>query len=103
MLVMMAQVLQRGFVHTARPPLYLDPQAPIPARAADLLGRMSLEEKAGQLSVVYDGAAVDGYATRNMSFGVSSMLSMVPYTWPQADGNMAMPPSLCQKGATIWI
>ncbi|MFT4214367.1 MAG: glycoside hydrolase family 3 N-terminal domain-containing protein [Microbacterium sp.] len=34
---------------SAKPPRYLDPSAPISARVTDLLGRMSVEEKVGQM------------------------------------------------------
>ena len=35
----------------AADPIYLDPTQPVPARVADLLGRMSLEEKLGQMTM----------------------------------------------------
>ncbi len=38
-----------------RPPLYRNAAAPVPARVADLLGRMTLAEKAGQLAMIHVG------------------------------------------------
>ncbi len=35
----------------AADPIYLDPTQPVPARVADLLGRMSLDEKLGQMTM----------------------------------------------------
>lgn len=39
-------------------PLYKDPTAPIPARVADLLGRMTVQEKVAQLLELWGGANV---------------------------------------------
>ena len=39
------------------PPLYMDPSAPVEARAEDLVARMTLEEKAAQLG--YDAPAIE--------------------------------------------
>lgn len=36
-------------------PVYKDPSAPVPARVADLLGRMTVGEKAGQLAMIHVG------------------------------------------------
>ncbi len=52
--------------HALAAPLYKDARAPIPARVADLLGRMTLEEKVGQMIAIWarkdevmDGLAFD--------------------------------------------
>jgi beta-glucosidase len=39
--------------HALAAPLYKDARAPIPARVADLLGRMTLEEKVGQMIAIW--------------------------------------------------
>jgi beta-glucosidase len=39
-------------VAVAARPLYMDPAQPVPARVADLLSRMTLEEKVAQVSGV---------------------------------------------------
>ncbi|WP_167954446.1 glycoside hydrolase family 3 N-terminal domain-containing protein [Sphingomonas jejuensis] len=41
----------------AGPPLYRNPNAPVPDRVADLLGRMTLEEKVAQLTALWAGKA----------------------------------------------
>jgi beta-glucosidase len=51
----LALFISAVFAHTAigqNKPLYKDPAAPSSARVKDLIGRMTLEEKVGQLSVV---------------------------------------------------
>jgi beta-glucosidase len=50
--------------HALAAPLYKDPRAPIPARVADLLGRMTLEEKVGQMIAIWARKAevMDGLA-----------------------------------------
>ena len=50
--------------HALAGPLYKDPRAPIPARVADLLGRMTLEEKVGQMIAIWARKAevMDGLA-----------------------------------------
>lgn len=40
---------------TKAPATYLDPRAPVTARVSDLLGRMTLEEKAAQLRCLWEG------------------------------------------------
>jgi beta-glucosidase len=39
--------------HALATPLYKDARAPVPARVADLLGRMTLEEKVGQMIAIW--------------------------------------------------
>ena len=54
--VVMVMVLTAGFTSGAlmRPPVasadYTDPNQPVSARVSDLLGRMSLDEKIGQMT-----------------------------------------------------
>jgi beta-glucosidase len=47
--VFLAFILMRCAAQTAGNPIYLDPSEPIQARVDDLVGRMTLEEKASQL------------------------------------------------------
>jgi beta-glucosidase len=64
-----------------RPPLYKDARAPIPARVADLLARMTLGEKIAQLRGVWagKGAMLSGLdfdpakATRNFPDGIGAL------------------------------
>ena len=46
-----------GSAAMADGPIYQDPEAPVNARVADLLGRMTLEEKVAQLMAVWDSKA----------------------------------------------
>ena len=45
---------------SAADPIYKDPTQPIPARVADLLGRMTLDEKVGQMTQAERNAVSDG-------------------------------------------
>ncbi|NGY64605.1 carbohydrate-binding protein [Lentzea sp. NEAU-D13] len=56
----------------AADPIYKDPAQPIPARVADLLGRMSLDEKAGQMTQAERGAVSNADLT---TFRIGSLLS----------------------------
>ncbi|MEW6281896.1 MAG: glycoside hydrolase family 3 N-terminal domain-containing protein, partial [Candidatus Eremiobacterota bacterium] len=47
---MLKMVLLLAMMIPAQPPLYQDPQAPVEARVRDLLSRMTLEEKIGQMT-----------------------------------------------------
>ena len=47
--VLLAIALAAGSTHAAMPPPYLDTQRALGARAADLVSRMTLEEKAAQM------------------------------------------------------
>src|SRR4051794_38948450 len=46
-----------GFAFAQNSPLYKNPDAPLDKRVEDLLGRMTLEEKASQM--VFDSTAID--------------------------------------------
>ncbi|NVM67295.1 beta-glucosidase [Mucilaginibacter sp. SG538B] len=48
--------------------VYKDPRAPVEARVKDLLKRMTLEEKVGQMSM----SSLDGYKKSSVSYGVLS-------------------------------
>jgi beta-glucosidase len=56
------------------PPAYKDPSQPIPARVADLLSRMTLEEKVGQMTQAERGA-VDSQPSRIKDWMLGSVLS----------------------------
>ncbi len=60
---------------------YLDPNLPIPARVDDLLGRMTLEEKLGQM-LMLDGRDDDEYADDIRDKAPGSMLHILP---PKSD------------------
>lgn len=53
---------------------YLDSRVPVPGRVKDLLGRMTLEEKAGQMAQAERGA-VDGDQGQITALGLGSVLS----------------------------
>lgn len=55
-------------------PTYLDSSSPVPARVADLLGRMTLAEKVGQMAQA-ERADVDADATLITTNGLGSILS----------------------------
>jgi beta-glucosidase len=57
-------VFHAPFAFAQERPLYKNPDAPIPDRVADLLGRMTLEEKIAQMRCVWGGkgAMLDGLA-----------------------------------------
>jgi beta-glucosidase len=57
---------------TAAVPIYTDPARPVGARVADLLARMSLEEKIGQMAQIDSNALQPGDVTR---YGLGSVLS----------------------------
>jgi beta-glucosidase len=54
-------------------PGYLDPDQPLPARVADLLGRMTLDEKVGQMTLIERGELFDPHAVA--AFGLGAVLS----------------------------
>jgi beta-glucosidase len=56
----------------AADPIYKDPAQPIPARVADLLGRMSLDEKVGQMTQAERNAVSNADLT---NFRIGSLLS----------------------------
>ncbi|MCW3023085.1 MAG: glycoside hydrolase family 3 domain protein [Conexibacter sp.] len=55
-------------------PVYQDPRAPIPERVSDLMSRMTLAEKIGQMTQA-ERAAVAGDATPVTNLGLGSLLS----------------------------
>lgn len=57
---------------TAAAPRYLDADAPVEARVADLLGRMTLEEKLGQMTLVEKGAVTPDIVA---DVGIGAVLS----------------------------
>ena len=70
-LVLLSCVGGAGFVKEQA--LYRNPEAPVADRAADLLSRMSIEEKAGQMAQV--AAEYDPSMKDVASFGIGSVLS----------------------------
>src|SRR5690349_7865050 len=56
----------------AADPIYLDPSQPIPARVSDLLSRMSLDEKVGQMTQAERNAVSNADLT---NFRIGSLLS----------------------------
>src|SRR5688572_12750386 len=56
----------------AADPIYEDPAQPIPARVADLLSRMSLDEKVGQMTQAERSAVSNADLT---NFRIGSLLS----------------------------
>src|SRR3954451_10495039 len=57
-LLVLCPVLSAGTVHGQpgmTPPAYKDPALPIARRVEDLLGRMTLEEKAAQMMCLWNG------------------------------------------------
>jgi beta-glucosidase len=60
--------------HGARGPVYRNPKAPIPKRVADLMSRMTLAEKIGQMTQA-ERAAVTDDATPVTTLGLGSLLS----------------------------
>jgi beta-glucosidase len=72
------------------PPVYRDAAEPVPARVADLLGRMTLAEKAGQLAMIHVGR-IRGDADLQELFardGVGAVLSGAGEV-PGGDGSLA--------------
>ncbi|MFC4054216.1 glycoside hydrolase family 3 protein [Actinomadura syzygii] len=59
---------------SADPAPYLDARLPVPKRVQDLLGRMTLEEKGGQMAQA-ERSAVDGDRDRITTLGLGSLLS----------------------------
>ena len=55
-------------------PVYLNPRAPVPARVSDLLSRMTLEEKVGQMTQA-ERAAVTDDPTQISALALGSLLS----------------------------
>ncbi|MDX6733308.1 MAG: beta-glucosidase, partial [Baekduia sp.] len=55
-------------------PVYQDPRAPIPERVSDLMSRMTLAEKIGQMTQA-ERAAVANDATPVTNLGLGSLLS----------------------------
>src|SRR5512139_1874825 len=55
--VMIAVVHATPPGQTPSPPTYKDPAAPVEARVADLLGRMTIEEKVAQLVTIWNQRA----------------------------------------------
>src|SRR5262245_36019758 len=70
-MVLIAGALTAGRAMAAVPP-YKDPTQPVPVRVADLLGRMSLDEKLGQMTQA-ERLAVSGSDITNSRLG--SLLS----------------------------
>ncbi|GAA3661945.1 glycoside hydrolase family 3 N-terminal domain-containing protein [Lentzea roselyniae] len=70
-LLLMAAAVPPGTA-AAADPIYKDPAQPIPARVADLLSRMSLDEKVGQMTQAERGAVTNADIT---SFRIGSLLS----------------------------
>ena len=61
-------------VHAAAAPAYLDAKLPVAQRVSDLLGRMTLAEKVGQMTQAERGA-IDSDQTQITSLGLGSVLS----------------------------
>ncbi|MDX3660213.1 glycoside hydrolase family 3 N-terminal domain-containing protein [Streptomyces sp. ID05-26A] len=70
-LLLGAAVIPTGTA-AAADPIYKDPTQPIPARVADLLGRMSLDEKVGQMTQAERNAVSNADLT---NFRIGSLLS----------------------------
>lgn len=70
-LLLGAAVIPTGTA-AAADPIYKDPTQPIPARVADLLGRMSLDEKVGQMTQAERNAVSTADLT---NFRIGSLLS----------------------------
>lgn len=70
-LLLSAAVIPTGTA-AAADPIYKDPAQPIPARVADLLGRMSLDEKVGQMTQAERNAVSNADLT---NFRIGSLLS----------------------------
>jgi len=51
LLIILVILIVPAGVYTQSPPIYLDPQQPVERRVEDLLSRMTLEEKVGQLNL----------------------------------------------------
>src|SRR5205823_12782231 len=51
LLLVLTSLIFPGSIRTQSSPIYLDPQQPIERRVEDLLSRMTLEEKVGQLNL----------------------------------------------------
>lgn len=66
-------------------PLYLDPRQPVELRIEDLLARMTLKEKVGQMNMpsVYIGQLGRDPATSGRA-AVSSPWPTTPYKWARA-------------------
>jgi len=60
-----AQVVAKRTEGTARKPPYRDPSLPAAKRVKDLLGRMTLEEKAAQMVCVWPGKIRVGNSSRD--------------------------------------
>jgi beta-glucosidase len=84
-LLLAASVVDTGTA-SAADPIYLDPSQPVPRRVADMLGRMSLDEKVGQMTQAERNAVSAADIT---NFRIGSLLS---------GGGSAPPPN----NATSW-
>src|SRR5262245_51955910 len=83
--VLVAGVLTAGRAAAAVPP-YKDPTQPVPVRVADLLGRMSLDEKLGQMTQAERLAVSGNDITANrlgslLSGGGSAPSPNTPTAW----------------------
>ncbi len=73
-LATMAITLNAGYARAADVPSYLNPHLPIDTRVRDLLSRMTLDEKIGQM-VQADSGAVTNNATDVQKYALGAMLS----------------------------
>jgi beta-glucosidase len=80
-------------------PMYLDPRAPIDARVEDLLGRMTLEEKVGQMNMptVYERALGDTDAKKMDGVRAFTLGTLVPGLGP-GGGFFTLPNTILHQG-----
>ena len=74
LVVLVALVASPVRAATGAGPIYQDPTQPVPARVADLLGRMTLDEKIGQLTQA-ERADVTNNTADIPTYGLGSLLS----------------------------
>lgn len=71
-LAMLIGIVMAGSVSVAQDAPYLDPSLDVETRVEDLLGRMSLDEKIGQMTLVENGSITPESVTR---FSIGAILS----------------------------